>query len=74
MGVLPSEHPKCMTEVSASETMSRQLKQISDAGITEVVMTTGYYDNVLVNYCNSLNLPLHFTFVNNPIYVNFLQN
>lgn len=69
MGVLTSEHPKCMTEISAHETiLSRQLKLISDAGIEEVVITTGYYDGVLVQYCNSLELPLHFTFVKNPIY------
>lgn len=69
MGVLTSEHPKCMTGISAKETiLSRQLKMIADAGIEEVVMTTGYYDGVLVKYCQSLELPLHFTFVNNPIY------
>ena len=69
MGVLTSEHPKCMTEISSRETiLSRQLKLIADAGIEEVVMTTGYYDGVLVNYCESLDLPLHFTFVKNPIY------
>ena len=69
MGVLTSEHPKCMTEISSHETiLSRQLKLIADAGIDEVVITTGYYDGVLVNYCNTLDLPLHFTFVKNPIY------
>ena len=69
MGVLTSEHPKCMTEISAYETiLSRQLKLIADAGIEDVVVTTGYYDGVLVNYCNSLELPIHFTFVKNPIY------
>ena len=69
MGVLTSEHPKCMTEISATETiLSRQLKQIAAAGITEVVMTTGLFDSVLVNYCNSLDLPLHYTFVKNPVY------
>lgn len=69
MGVLTSEHPKCMTEISSHETiLSRQLRQIADAGIEEVVITTGYYDGVLVNYCNSLDLPLHYTFVKNPIY------
>lgn len=31
-------------------------------------MTTGLFDSVLVNYCNSLDLPLHFTFVKNPVY------
>ena len=69
MGVLTSEHPKCMTEISAHETiLSRQLKMIADAGIEEVVITTGYYDGVLVNYCKSLDLPLHYTFVKNPAY------
>lgn len=69
MGVLTSEHPKCMTEISDADTiLSRQLKLISDAGIKEVVMTTGYFDEVLINYCNSLGLPLNFTFVNNPLY------
>ena len=58
-----------MTEISDADTiLSRQLKLISDAGIKEVVMTTGYFDEVLINYCNSLGLPLNFTFVNNPLY------
>ena len=60
MGVLTSEHPKCMTEISARDTiLSRQLKIIAEAGIKEVVMTTGYFDEILVNYCRSLDLPLH---------------
>ena len=63
MGVLTSEHPKCMTPISAIDTiLSRQLKLIAAAGITEVVMTTGYFDKVLVDYCESLKLPLHYTF------------
>ncbi|WP_034442425.1 phosphoenolpyruvate mutase [Butyrivibrio sp. AE2032] len=69
MGVLTSDHPKCMTEISATETiLSRQLKQLSDCGIKEVVMTTGYFDQILIDYCNSLDLPITFTFVNNPLY------
>ena len=69
MGVLTSEHPKCMTEITSKDTiLSRQLRLIADAGISEVVMTTGYFNEVLVNYCHSLGLPLHFTFVNNPLY------
>lgn len=69
MGVLTSEHPKCMTEISAKETIvSRQLRMLAEAGITEVVMTTGYYDEVLAEYCRSLELPLQITFVKNPLY------
>jgi len=69
MGVLTSEHPKCMTEISVRDTiLSRQLRLLAKARIEEVVMTTGYFDEILVNYCHSLHLPLHFTFVNNPLY------
>lgn len=69
MGVLTSEHPKCMTELNHKDTiLSRQLKLIVEAGIEEVVMTTGYYDSILEDYCYGLNLPLKYTFVRNQIY------
>ena len=69
MGVLTSNQPKCMTEISPTETiLSRQLRLIAEAGLTEVVMTTGYFDEVLTHYCQSLALPLKFTFVRNPLY------
>ena len=52
MGVLTSNQPKCMTEISPTETiLSRQLRLIAEAGLTEVVMTTGYFDEVLTHYC-----------------------
>lgn len=67
MGKLTTDAPKCMTELSGGETiLSRQLKQLCESGIDQVVMTTGYCDNVLVNYCQNLNLPLTITFVKNP--------
>ncbi len=69
MGVITKEHPKCMTEISFRNTiLSRQLRQLVSFGIEEVAMTTGYYDQVLVDYCDRLHLPLRFTFVNNPLY------
>ena len=69
MGDITKTHPKCMTEISAADTiLSRQLKLIVASGITEVVMTTGYFDKILMDYCESLNLPLHIDFVNNPKY------
>jgi len=69
MGVITSSHPKCMTEINQLDTIiSRQLRQLVSFGIEEVIITTGYYDKVLVDYCNSLHLPLKYTFVNNPIY------
>ena len=69
MGVLTSEHPKCMTEISHHNTiLSRQLRQCVEYGIEEVIMTTGYYDKILIDYCNFLHLPLKISFVNNPVY------
>lgn len=69
MGVLTSEQPKCMTEISPKESiLSRQLKLLAGCGIKEVVMTTGYFDSVLENYCRSLELPIDIKFVNNPLY------
>ena len=69
MGVLTSEHPKCMTEVVGTETiLSRQLRMLSERGVSDIVITTGLFDGVLVNYCRSLEFPIRFTFVNNPAY------
>lgn len=71
MGILTSEHPKCMTEVSNKETiLSRQLNMLAKSGIDDVIITTGYFDGILVNYCQSLELPIHLTFVKNPEYDN----
>ncbi len=69
MGVLTSEHPKCMTEVSPTETiLSRQLAMLVDVGIKDVVITTGKFDDVLMEYCRALDLPLNISFVKNPDY------
>ncbi len=69
MGALTSEHPKCMTEIAGKETiLSRQLKLLEASGVKEVVMTTGYFDKVLIDYCDSLGLSLNIEFINNPVY------
>ncbi|MDE6589035.1 MAG: NTP transferase domain-containing protein, partial [Oscillospiraceae bacterium] len=69
MGVLTAEHPKCMTDISARDTiLSRQLRQIAGAGIRDVVITTGPFRQALTEYCQGLGLPLRYTFVHNPDY------
>jgi len=69
MGELTKTQPKCMTALSGKETiLSRQLRQLSEAGIEEVVITTGAFDGELVRYAESLELPLRLTFVKNPAY------
>lgn len=71
MGTLTTNQPKCMTEISSTETIiSRQLRQLAASNISEVVITTGYFDDVLVNYCTELDLPLKLTFVKNPEFRN----
>lgn len=71
MGTLTTNQPKCMTEISSTETMiSRQLRQLAALNISEVVITTGYFDDVLVSYCTELDLPLKLTFVKNPDFRN----
>lgn len=71
MGVITKEHPKCMTEISYKNSiLSRQLRQLVSFGIEEVIITTGYYDKILIEYCNDLHLPLKISFINNPQYDN----
>lgn len=66
MGVLTDNSPKCMTEISVGETiLSRQLKALVEVGVDEVVITTGYYDDILKKYVAGLELPLNVTYVKN---------
>mgnify|MGYP002672526762 FL=1 len=77
MGVLTSEHPKCMTEIAPGKTiLSRQLRLLARCGIREAVITTGLFDSVLRDYCRSLELPLEISFVFNPDYAetNYIQS
>ena len=58
-----------MTEIYGGETiLSRQLRILENTNIKAVVITTGYFEQVLVDYCNSLNLSINIEFVKNPIY------
>lgn len=69
MGSMTNRLPKCMTLIDDNETIvSRQLKQLSKVGVKDIVMTTGPFEQELINYCKSLELPLNYTFVNNSLY------
>ncbi len=71
MGELTKDSPKCMTKLCSDETIiSRQLKYLSNLGITKAVITTGPFENKLKDYCNGLFPDISFTFVNNPEYRN----
>lgn len=69
LGEETKSHPKCMTQIGESETIvSRQLKQLLKCGVKEVVMTTGLFEGKLVEHCEQLDLPIQYTFINNPLY------
>ena len=55
MGLLTAEQPKCMTEISARETiLSRQLQNLVYNGIQKVVITTGPFESSLILYVREL--------------------
>ena len=67
MGTISVEQPKCMTKISDRETiLSRQLRMLSEIGITQVIITTGPFEEMLIDYCHNLKLPVEVTFVHNP--------
>jgi choline kinase len=69
MGSLTQHHPKCMTEILGDETiLSRQLNSLLKFKIDEVIITTGYYDEVLKDYVKSLKLPLKIRYVHSSKY------
>jgi len=69
MGYLTEEAPKCMTPLFGGETiLSRQLRMLTEAGITNVVMTTGYCREQLEDYCRECGFAGQITFVYNPVW------
>ena len=69
MGNLTKSSPKCMTAIYGEETiLSRQLRLLVEAGITQVIITTGAFADQLQEYCKSLELPIEYTFEHNEKY------
>lgn len=69
MGVYTANQPKCLTYISETQTiLSRQLQLLMNIGVKDVIMTTGYFNKELEEYCKSLNMDINFTFVKNNIY------
>ncbi|MDR2648315.1 MAG: phosphoenolpyruvate mutase [Clostridiales bacterium] len=69
MGALTGEQPKCLTELSNGETiLGRQLELLHKFGVTDIVITTGYFDQQIIDYCSKLGLPLNFIYVKNELY------
>ena len=69
MGNITSMQPKCLTKISDKETiLSRQLNMLCELGIKDIVITTGYLKQKIIDYCETLKLPLNIKYVNNNDY------
>lgn len=69
MGEETRNHPKCMTRLNSEDTiLSRQLRQLFKAGIRDVVMTTGYGRDVLMEYTDRIAGSMNVTYVENKKY------
>ncbi len=70
MGDLTEQKPKCMIELVNGETiLSRQLRLLSQNGIKKVVMTTGAFEEMLVEYTKELCTDIELNFVYNEDYI-----
>ena len=69
MGGETKEHPKCMCRIDGDETIiSWQVKLLKECGITEAVVTTGPFADMLKEHLESLNSGIRFHYVPNPDY------
>jgi len=69
MGDITKKRPKCMTKITPEDTiLSRQLKLLSQSGITKALITTGFFHDEIKNHCESLGLPIEYEFVRNDKY------
>lgn len=69
MGEETKLHPKCMTLLTENETiLSRQLSQLAYCGVKEIVLTTGYCSDILMEYCDNIDKNLHISYIKNERY------
>ncbi len=70
MGMLTKSKPKCLVELYNGETiLERQIRILSDCGITDFIVTTGPYKEQFFQIVNKYS-GLNFSFVDNPDYMN----
>lgn len=69
LGRLTQNNPKSLVELSENETIfSRAISILSNFGINDFIITTGYLNEVLIKYCNDNFPQINFTFIHNPVY------
>ena len=69
MAYYTKDRPKCMAELVNHETIiKRQLRLLREAGVVEVVITTGPYKELLKKYVEEVANGLKVSFVHNSLY------
>ena len=70
LGELTERQPKALTELEDGETiLGRQLRLLAQAGLRDVVITTGPFAEALEEYVRAQGLGLSYVFVPNPDYM-----
>lgn len=65
---ITKDKTKCMVEVNGESLIKRLLKQLEKYILEEIVIVTGYKEEILKNYINNLDIRTKIKFYNNDIY------
>jgi len=69
MGELTSNTPKCLVKLSTNETiLGRQLRLLDKNGISDIIITTGPFEEKIRDYLGKKFPHLNIRLVNNPLY------
>lgn len=69
MGNLTKDKPKCLVNISENETiLSRQLDILRKNKISDVIITTGPFEEKIKGHISKRFSDIHITYVNNPLY------
>lgn len=65
---ITKDKTKCMVEVNGESLIKRLLKQLERYTLEEIIIVTGYKEEILKNYINNLDIRTKIKFYNNDIY------
>lgn len=65
---ITKDKTKCMVEVNGESLIKRLLKQLEKYTLEEIVIVTGYKEEILKEYINNLGIKTKIKFYNNDIY------
>ncbi len=69
MGKVTRNIPKCLIEINGNETiLGRQLTILKRLSLTDIIITTGPFENKIKEYINKNFDGLHINYINNPEY------